>query len=61
MCMPCCFFGSFVWAITIVEHMSSSNDNAVILCLLVTTMPMVYFNVVNEGHACLLIGLSWAV
>ena len=37
---PCCFFCSFVWGVTVVEHMSPSNNNAVILCLLVTTLPL---------------------
>ena len=42
---PCCFFGSFVGVVMIVEHMSpsSSNNIAVFLCLLVATI-LLYAN-----------------
>ena len=41
---PCCFFCSFFFcSVMIVEHTSPSNNNAVILCLPVTTM-LLYSN-----------------
>ena len=56
--MSCCFFGSFVWIVTIGDihqPMFPSNNYAVILCLPVTKMllsstmiDMIDINVIGE-------------